>query len=139
MINFHPPKLQMAGPEIFEALFGNLGLIWRGKESSVQGTEWGEGKLNSFSLFYIIASLNITWKGEGWNLCLSLMDKNKQTNTQKRKQNKKQKIYFRNWFKTNDGKGSENIANCEFFSCFNYLIILLLKTWWVVKVFNYGV
>ena len=44
----------MAGPEIFEALFGNLELIWRGKESSVQGTEWGEGKLNSFSLFYII-------------------------------------------------------------------------------------
>ena len=53
----------MAGPEIFEALFGNLELIWRGKESSVQGTEWGgggKGKLNSFSLFYIIASLNIT-------------------------------------------------------------------------------
>ena len=54
----------MAGTEIFEALFGNLELIWRGKESSVQGTEWGggggEGKLNSFSLFYIIASLNIT-------------------------------------------------------------------------------
>ena len=55
------------------------------------------------------------------------MDKNKQTNTQKRKQNKKQKIYFRNWFKTNDGKGSEDIANCEFFSCFNYLIILFTQ------------
>ena len=60
MINFRLPKLQMAGSEIFEALFGNVELIWRGKESSVQGTEWGEGKLNSFSLFYIIASLNIT-------------------------------------------------------------------------------
>lgn len=40
MINFHPPKLQMGGPEIFEALFGNLERIWRGKESSVQGTGW---------------------------------------------------------------------------------------------------
>lgn len=43
MINFHPPNLHMAGTEIFEALFGNLELIWRGKESSVQGTEWGGG------------------------------------------------------------------------------------------------
>ena len=54
----------MAGTEIFEALFGNLELIWRGKESSVQGTEWGggggEGKVELFFSFYIIASLNIT-------------------------------------------------------------------------------
>ena len=33
----------MAGPEIFEALFGNLELIWRGKESSFRGTGWGGG------------------------------------------------------------------------------------------------
>ena len=41
----------MAGPEIFEALFGNLELIGRGKERSVRGT-WGErgGELNSFIL-----------------------------------------------------------------------------------------
>ena len=53
MINFRPPKLQMAGPEIFEALFGNLELIWRGKERSVRGT-WGEGgELNSF-LYYSV-------------------------------------------------------------------------------------
>ena len=42
MINFRLPKLQMAGSEIFEALFGNVELIWRGKERSVRGT-WGEG------------------------------------------------------------------------------------------------
>ena len=46
----------MAGPEIFEALFGNLELIWRGKERSVRGT-WGErgggGELSSF-LYYSV-------------------------------------------------------------------------------------
>lgn len=55
MINFHPPNLHMAGTEIFEALYGNLELIWRGKESSVQGTEWGggggEGKVELFFSF----------------------------------------------------------------------------------------
>ena len=61
MINFRPPKLQMAGPEIFEALFGNLELIWRGKERSVRGT-WGEGG-GSWTLFYITVSPNITWNG----------------------------------------------------------------------------
>ena len=44
----------MAGPEVFEALFGNLELIWRGKESSVRGTR-GAG-----DLFYITASIKIT-------------------------------------------------------------------------------
>ena len=51
MINFRPPKLQMAGPEIFEALFGNLELIWRDNESSVRGTGGeggGGGVLNFF-------------------------------------------------------------------------------------------
>ena len=54
MINFRLPKLQMAGSEIFEALFGNVELIWRGKERSVRGT-WGGGggELNSF-LYYSV-------------------------------------------------------------------------------------
>lgn len=48
----------MAGPEIFEALFGNLELIGRGKERSVRGT-WGE-RGGGVELFYITVSLNIT-------------------------------------------------------------------------------
>ena len=51
MINFRLPKLQMAGSEIFEALFGNVELIWRGKERSVRGT-WGEG--GGVELFFIL-------------------------------------------------------------------------------------
>ena len=43
----------MAGPEIFEALFGNLELIWRGKERSVRGT-WGERGGGEVELFFIL-------------------------------------------------------------------------------------
>ena len=103
MINFRPTKLQMAGPEIFEALFGNLELIWRGKESLFRGTGWGGGG-GVLNFFYITASLKITWNGSPlW------IKTNKQT---PKKENK------RNWFRTNDGKSREKIANCGFFFCF---------------------
>ena len=51
------------------------------------------------------------------------MHKNKQTPKKENKTKSKRTYlsHYRNWFKTNDGKGSENIANCEFFFCFtNY-------------------
>ena len=54
MINFRPTKLQMAGPEIFEALFGNLELIWRGKESLFRGTGWGGGRGVELFLYYSV-------------------------------------------------------------------------------------
>ena len=54
MINFRPPKLQMAGPEIFEALFGNLELIWRDNESSVRGTGGERGGGGGAERFFIL-------------------------------------------------------------------------------------